>query len=222
MKKFRIILPIVIIFSCIQSSFAQHSFETWRFINIPDYHKSEGLAINTDAREERIAEQREGFIDMYQKHGGELITIPGDIVSGHWYHKKYLTKFKKVSGFEHFTTSEVVSESCKRSFSGVKQIIHEAGYKDLLIAVGDHEIGDNPWGKNSEVVKHIPTFRKGFANAFTMDKNGQSRFTKKIGNASPRPVGTKYEHTSNAYQHKNILFITLDMFRFDAKDNKPF
>ena len=87
-----------------------------------------------------------------------------------------------------------------------------------FLAVGDHEIGDNPWQKGSEVVKHIPTFRKEFATVFTQDKNGNSRFTKNIGAASPRPIGTIYEHTSNAYQHKNILFVTLDMFRFDSKD----
>lgn len=201
------------------STTAQTNFEKWRFINIPDYHNSEGLSVEIDElRQQRIEEQQRGFESMFEKHGGELITIPGDIVSGHWYRKKFLKKFKSVPKFTNYSTSEVVSEACKRSFEGLHQIIYDAGYQNLLVAVGDHEIGDNPWQKGSEVVKHIPTFRKEFATVFTQDKNGNSRFTKNIGAASPRPIGTIYEHTSNAYQHKNILFVTLDMFRFDAKD----
>lgn len=200
------------------SVFAQSSYKPWRFINIPDYHKSEGLAINSDVREGRIEEMKAGFVEMYKAHGGELITIPGDIVSGHWYEKKYVDKFNSRPGYANYSASEVVETSAKLAYEGLWGLIHDAGYENLLVAVGDHEIGDNPWGKNSEVVKHIETFREGFAKVFTKDAQGQSRFTEKIGNALPRPVGTKYEHTSNAYQYKNILFITLDMFRYEAKD----
>jgi hypothetical protein len=216
MKK---IISTLAIFLMVVAASAQSDIDKWRFINIPDYHKSEGLSIQDDTeRQKRIEEQQQGFVNMYNQHGGELITIPGDIVSGHWYRKKFLKKFKSVPKFANYTTSQVVSEACKRSFGGLRQIIYDAGYKNLLVAVGDHEIGDNPWGKNSEVVKHIPTFRNEFATVFTKDKNGDSRFTKNIGSALPRPIGTIYEHTSNAYQHKNILFVTIDMFRFDSKD----
>ncbi|GGZ87469.1 LamG-like jellyroll fold domain-containing protein [Algibacter mikhailovii] len=216
MNTSRILVTLFIYLFVFQGVIAQDS---WRFINIPDYHKSEGLSAESDEiRQERIKEQQEGFVDMFNQHGGELITIPGDIVSGHWYRKKFLKKFKSNPKFANYSTSQVVSEACKRSFGGLKQIIHDAGYKNLLVAVGDHEIGDNPWSKNSEVVKHIPTFRKEFASVFTKDNYGNSRFTKNIGSALPRPIGTIYEHTSNAYQYKNILFITLDMFRFDSKD----
>lgn len=209
---------VLFLFFIAYSTIAQTSFEKWRFINIPDYHKAEGLAMNGADRDERIEEQKAGFVEMYKKHGGELITIAGDAVSGHWYRNSYLKKFKSKKGYENFSTEQVILESAKLSYQGLWDIIEESGYENFLMAVGDHEIGDNPWGKKSQVVKYIPTFREGFSKVFTLGKDGQSRFTKKIGNALPRPVGTKYEHTSNAYQHKNVLFVTLDMFRFDSKD----
>ena len=188
MKK--IISTLAILLMVVAAS-AQSEFEKWRFINIPDYHKSEGLAINTDARDIRIEEQKEGFVDMYKKHGGELITIPGDIVSGHWYNKKYLEKFRSSPGYASYSASEVVATSAKLAYEGLSGIIRDTGYKNLLVAVGDHEIGDNPWAKNSQVVKHIETFRESFAKVFTQDANGKSRFTANIGNELPRPVGTK-------------------------------
>lgn len=215
MKK---IFSTIVVLLIVVSTSAQSDFEKWRFINIPDYHNAEGLAINTPERQERLQERKEGFVKMKKRHGGELITIPGDVVSGHWYRNKYLKKYKAIEGYANFTTKQVILESAKMSYQGLWDIIKESGYDNFLMAVGDHEIGDNPWQKGSEVVKHIETFRAGFSKVFTLDKSGQSRFNKNIGAAPPRPLGTIYEHTSNAYQHKNILFVTLDMFRFDSKD----
>ena len=78
---------LLILFVILTAS-AQTNVEKWRFINIPDYHNAEGLAINTPERQKRLEEQKEGFIDMKKRHGGELITIAGDAVSGHWYRNK--------------------------------------------------------------------------------------------------------------------------------------
>lgn len=194
------------------------NFDTWRFINIPDYHNSEDLSLNIRAREQRIAEQIEQFRNVKQRFGGELIIMPGDCNSGHWYREKYLKKFKSHPDYRNLTTEEVILEASRLCYSGLWDIVHNGGYEHFLMAVGDHELGDNPWHKDSEVVKHISTFRQGFANTFTLNEDKQSRFTQKIGNASPRPTGTIYEHTSNAVQYKNVLFVTLDMFRFDGKD----
>lgn len=203
------------------TSVGQCQQDSWRFINIPDYHKAEGLSIQIDAeRQKRIEEQRKEFLAMYNQYGGDLITIPGDIVGGHWYRKNYLKKFRSQPEYTNYSTTDVILESCDRSYRGLREIIFDAGYKNLLIAVGDHEIGDNPWQLGTKVVEHITTFREGFAKVFTKNEDGSSRFTKKIGNALARPVGTPYEHTSNAFQHKNVLFITIDMFRFDGADIK--
>ncbi|TLX78171.1 hypothetical protein E9993_00365 [Labilibacter sediminis] len=216
MKRF--VLYTIIGISLFKGNCNAQKFETWRFINIPDYHNAEGLSRNIPAREQRIAAQTEQFKSMKKRHGGELIIMPGDCNSGHWYRPKYLKQFKSNPDYAYYNTKQVILEASRLCYSGLLDIVHNGGYEHFLMAVGDHELGDNPWRKGSEVSKHISTFRQGFANTFTLDKNGQSRFTEKIGQVLPRPVGTIYEHTSNAVQYKNVLFVTLDMFRFDGKD----
>ncbi|WP_430814948.1 LamG-like jellyroll fold domain-containing protein [Carboxylicivirga sp. RSCT41] len=196
-------------------SAAAQQFESWRIINIPDYHNAEGFARNTPERARRIQEQTEQFKRMKERHGGELIVMPGDCNGGHWYRDKFMKPFKSNPEYAQFSTEEVILEASRLCYGGLWDIVHNGGYKHFLMAVGDHELGDNPWRKGSEVSKHISTFRKGFANTITLDENGQSRFNTMIGKAMARPVGTKYEHTSNAIQYKNVLFVTLDMFRFD-------
>lgn len=193
-------------------------YGSWRFINLPDYHNAEGLSLKTTEREQSINEQIELFKQMKERHGGELIVMPGDCNGGHWYRQKYLKKFKAHPDYANYNTAQVILEASRLCYEGLWDIVHKGGYENFLMAIGDHELGDNPWKKGSDVVDHISNFRQGFANTFTLNKNGESRFTKNIGNASPRPLGTIYEHTSNAVQYKNVLFVTLDMFRFDAKD----
>ncbi len=205
---------------------AEKEYDSWRFINIPDYHNAEGFVNIWDKApegyasqsEKRIADQTELFKQMKERYGGELIILPGDCNGGHWYREKYLKQFKSYPAYTDYNTRKVILESSRLCYQGLWDIVHNGGYDHFLMAVGDHELGDNPWNKGSEVIKHIAAFRQGFSNTFTLDKNGKSRFTRKIGNALARPVGTIYEHTSNAVQYKNVLFVTLDIFRFDAED----
>ncbi|WP_430810871.1 MULTISPECIES: LamG-like jellyroll fold domain-containing protein [unclassified Carboxylicivirga] len=214
----RICLYIIIGFFLLQITCRAQEYDTWRFINIPDYHNAEGFAKNIPERSKRIQVQTEQFKEMKERHGGELIIMPGDCNGGHWYRTKFMKPFKSHPDYAQYSTEEVIQEASRLCYSGLWDIIHDGGYEHFLMAVGDHELGDNPWQKGSEVSKYISTFRQGFANTFTLDENKESRFTQKIGNALPRPVGTIYEHTSNAVQYKNVLFVTLDMFRFDSQD----
>ncbi|MBR8536160.1 hypothetical protein KDU71_11375 [Carboxylicivirga sediminis] len=215
MKHYLVIVISILVIS--RYSVAQE-FDTWRFINIPDYHNAEGLSRNIPEREQRLTEQTAQFKDMKKRYGGELIIMPGDCNGGHWYRPKYLKLFRAHPDYTNYSTKEVILEASRLCYSGLWDMVHDGGYEHFLMAVGDHELGDNPWQKSTEVVKHISTFRQGFANTFTLKDDGQSRFTEKIGKALPRPVGTKYEHTSNAVQYKNVLFVTLDMFHYDADD----
>lgn len=218
---FFIVLVIVVLSACKETE-----YESWRFINIPDYHNAEGFVNVWDKapegfdsqREKRIEDQTKLFKQMKERYGGELIILPGDCNGGHWYREDYLDRFTSFPAYQEYDTRQVVLESSRLCYEGLWDIVHDGGYENFLMAVGDHELGDNPWNKGSEVVKHIETFRQGFARTFTQDKNGESRFTRKIGSVLPRPVGTRYEHTSNAVQYKNVLFVTLDIFRIDAKD----
>ncbi|MHC4700071.1 MAG: metallophosphoesterase family protein, partial [Planctomycetota bacterium] len=64
-------------------------------------------------------------------------------------------------------------------------------------------------------------FRKASANVFNINPdNGEFIYDKPIGEAASRPLGTKYETTSYAYQYKNVLFVTVDVFNQEDPDKK--
>jgi len=87
------------------------------------------------------------------------------------------------------------------------------------MAVGDHEVGDNPWPVGNAVSAHQAEFRQTFAKGFNIHRDsGQFKYDKPIGAAASRPLGTKYEETSYAYQHKNVLFVTVDVFYQEDPD----
>ncbi len=56
--------------------------------------------------------------------------------------------------------------------------------------------------------------------AFYMDNNSNEYIFKDdgIGNAEPTPYGTDHEKTSFAHQHKNVLFITVDVYHKASND----
>ena len=117
------------------------------------------------------------------------------------------------------TPAESILQAGELCYSGMVSAFKEAGYSRLLMAVGDHELGDNPWPPGTAVSECQPQFREAFANVFNINPdNGQFIYDKPIGEAASRPLGTKYETTSFAYQYKNVLFVTVDVFHQEDPD----
>jgi hypothetical protein len=80
-------------------------------------------------------------------------------------------------------------------------------------------MGDNPWPAGSAVARCQPQFRGAFAKELNINPDGgRFLYSEPIGKAASRPLGTKYENTSYAYRHKNVLFVTLDAFHQENPD----
>jgi hypothetical protein len=150
-------------------------------------------------------------------YGGELVLIPGDSAS---FGKISNEVIKKELGKPGYSMNEVVYEATSNVYKAVKAMYNEVGYDTVLAAVGDHEIGGNKGfkaGKKSKV-STVPSYRKGFSDGYSSDADGNFLFTKKIGNADSRPLGTIWESTSYAYVQNNCLFITIDAFKSMGDD----
>lgn len=183
--------------------------ESWRFLCLADWHWAEKYIFEdpnapTPAMVEDVA-----TVKMLKKqYGGELIMLPGDSNGGRWTRPKFIN-----SHFPGSTPQEAVLEAGRRCYSGMINSFRKGGYSTLLMAVGDHEIGDNPWRPGSDVSQCLPQFREAFAKEFNVQSDGGAfAYEAPIGAAASRPLGTAYEQTSYAYRHKNVLFITLDVF----------
>ena len=242
----------VLLLGAVCCSLSAKRQESWRWINLPDWHAAEkhvqvweksakglktrgwgqkgygSLKDYQDAmRDEDIA-----LIARIQKdYGGELMVIPGDTQGGHWERAAFRKSMRSV--YPDLSDEEVIIKASHLCYGAMRNAFAEAGYPTILVAVGDHEIGDNPWAANSEVAKMVPVFRAGHADVFNEEPivergdldeprswsyaanrtKGERQFDAPIGSVPSRPLGTIYEETSFAWQYKNVLFITVDVFR---------
>ena len=210
MKLLTSIVLLILAMAITLLSTADNKIAPWRFISLADWHSAEKFVLGNrydnfqDAVDENIATLQ------WIKHnfGGELILLPGDSNRGHWDTPGFISKFNP-----NLSPEQTILQAGKRCYEGMIDTFQKGGYDRLLMAVGDHEVGDNPWPAGSAVSRYQPEFREAFAKAFNYSSNLTSfKYTKKIGSANSRPLGTKYEDTSYAYHYKNVLFITVDVF----------
>jgi len=182
----------------------------WRFISLADWHSAEKFIMGNRHNnfQETVDENIATLKWMKGNFGGELILLPGDSNGGRWDMPKFIRKFNP-----KLSPEQTILEAGKLCYEGMIDTFKKGGYDKLLMAVGDHEVGDNPWPAGSAVSRYQPQFRETFAKSFNYSSNKSSfKYTNKIGSADSRPLGTKYEDTSYAYQYKNVLFITVDVF----------
>ncbi|WP_019028904.1 LamG domain-containing protein [Colwellia piezophila] len=221
MKLSRLVKSVIVVLtialpSVLHQTFAQEGniaiqkTKPWRFISLADWHWAEKYIMGDRYEEHKTAvdENIATLKWMKQKHGGDLIILPGDSNGGHWDTPKFIKKFNK-----KLTAKQSILQAGELCYAGMIDTFERGGYSNLLMAVGDHEVGDNPWPVGSDVSKYQAEFRESFAKAFNYSTNGSTfKYTQKIGSANARPLGTIYEDTSYAYQHKNVLFVTMDVF----------
>ena len=185
--------------------------ETWRFLNIADWHAAEKYVRqeqNPDWLSARIAQDVADVKGIQELFGGELIVLPGDTNGGHWDRPPFRKGFSP-----ELSEEETVLKAGHLCYTGMIRSFNEGGYTRMLLAVGDHEIGDNPWPPGSAKSRLQPQFRKAIADAWNRNPDGGGfLYDEPIGRAPSRPVGTPYEETSYAWQYKNVLFVTLDVF----------
>lgn len=185
--------------------------EPWRFLLLADWHSAEKYTQtekNPAWLADAVAEDVATVKMLKANYGGELILMPGDSNGGHWDRPGFIKK-----NFPGATPEEAVLKAGHLCYSGMIDSFRKGGYSTLLMAVGDHELGDNPWPAGSAVSRCQPQYRMAFAKEFNMNPDGGGfRYDKPIGKAASRPLGTPYENTSYAYRYKNVLFITVDIF----------
>lgn len=199
--------------------------DPWRFIGFADWHTAEkyvsvwesawtGAGFDSYAayRADRQAGDIAKLTTVQNTFGGELVVIAGDTQGGNWDSTSFQTNFKTVAEYANYSTSEVIIEAGHFCYSGMQEAFATAGYPQMLVAIGDHEVGDNNWGVGAEVSIQQPAFREGFADILNRDDQGDLLYTDPIGTADSRPYGTAFEETSYAMQHKNVLFVTVDVF----------
>ncbi len=146
------------------------SVQPWRFVSIPDF-------VNADLTYPQPGwEDTLGYVlDAIKAEEPEFVLVAGDLVMGRWPDKESIEKF------------------AEKYYSAWTRRMEEHGLKSYP-AIGDHEIGDNPWPP--EKTKLVYTFKKQFQKHLRMPLNGPLRM----------------KGTAFWFVHENTLFAAVDVF----------
>lgn len=211
----KFIHPIILLFILmVNNTSAQDS---WSFVSSPDWHTGD-RELRHPAKpysQEDIALQQRTIDDM-KECKPELLLIAGDLCGGPWIGDAW-TSIYGMGGSQAdaiINVSDIIYKNLKQRFT-------KNGFDKILVAIGDHEIGeDGNWKPGSVVSQLLPVYRDGFQRIWNRDKQGDFIYSNKIGRANSRPLGTPWENTSYAYKYKNVLFLTIDIFNQPYAD-KP-
>ena len=95
---------------------------------------------------------------------------------------------------------DTIAKYSNRYYSAWKQRMVHHGLQ-FYTSIGDHEVGDNPW-KTPKKLEAVQRYKKAFAEHLKMPENGPDHM----------------KGTAFWWRHKNVLFISTDVFEEGISD----
>lgn len=163
---------------------------------------------------ERLGESVDVVLDEIAAQQPGSVLVAGDLVQGHWGNDLMRTGIFGPSG----TFAERVANLRRAG-----EVYHGANVErfasrglTLHAAVGDHDIGDNPWSGYAAGIafkrSNVDVFRDLFAQHYTQLPDGSPRYAN-------RPTGTPWRDTAYSVRlHPDVLLISLDEFHSTSRD----
>ena len=145
--------------------------EAWTFVSFPDFFNFD-VPNPWPGWDSAV----NWYLRQVKSENPDFVLIAGDLVNGHWW-----------------DSPKCVEQMAALYYTGWIRRMRENDL-NYYVAVGDHELGDDPWPK--EKLELVPYFEKAFAQHLAMP-----------GNGPPDKKGLAYY-----VLHKNILMITIETF----------
>lgn len=163
----------------------QKGSEAWSFVSIPDF-----LNVDTLYPEPEWEDALSYTLRSIKAENPEFVLVAGDQVMGHWdFPAERLDTGEAVEGEEGVRFWASVYYPAWRHRL-------EAHGLPVYTAIGDHEIGDNPWPLGSRRLQCVPEYKRMFAHYMKMPENGPGHLR-----------GTAFH-----VRHKNVLMVAVDVF----------
>lgn len=190
----------------------------WAIVSAADWHSSEGGVVSRNPETFRKNQELEWrLIAGTVACRPDVVIIAGDMGSGHW----TMGALRKAGVLEQGEKIEAaIHRLGAKTYRTMRENFAAAGMDRLWVCVGDHGIGDNDWPLGSERSKCVPYHREIFGRSYNMDRNDRWLWPATICGVPSRPMGTKYQYTSFAVRHKNVLFVQVDIFHQETPDKK--
>ena len=142
------------------------------------------------------------LLDRFASHSPAFVLTAGDAVNGHWYMDTW--PYDTLGALRRLPDTRAAVRAAARIYYPQ----WKAGFtrRGLVVdpAVGDHEIGDNPW-QTARRQALVATYRRAWAATFTRAGHDY-RYP-----WHPR-AGTQHASTAYAFELPPALFVTLDVF----------
>lgn len=163
----------------------QKMSKSWTFVSIPDF-----LNVDTLYPEPQWEDALSYTLKSIKAENPDFVLVAGDLVMGHWdYPEKRIDTGEAVEGKEGVRYwASVYYPAWKERFKA-----HDL---QVYTAIGDHEIGDNPWPAGSRRLQCVPEYKRMFAKYMEMPKNGPDHM----------------KGTAFYVKHKNVLIVSVDVF----------
>ena len=198
----------------------------WTFVSSPDWFnqdvadlsgatagvpKAEGWDLNVSDGLNGISPQMATVYDLLvgemSAYNPQLFSVSGDLINGRWFSDSTLDMFDS----DTRDRATAIDNAAAIYYGWYRQLFGRFGITTILPVVGDHELGDDSWPAGSEKAQHVQTMRRAFGDNM-VDPMG---IASQINGVSSRPLGTPFEDSSYAYQHQNVLFVSVDVFQQD-------
>lgn len=184
--------------------------EPWIIVSASDWHSAEGGVVSKNPEYfERNQESEKRNIAGTVACKPDVVLIAGDVGSGHWTMGALRNSGVLKKGE---TIEQAIHRFGEKTYRTMKNNFAAAGVDRLWVCVGDHGIGDNDWAPGSERSRCVPYHRAIFGKSYNTDARGKWLWPSTVCGAPSRPTGTKYQDTSFAVRHKNVLFVIVDIF----------
>jgi len=149
----------------------QQEDEAWTFVSLPDF-----LNFDIEYPQEGWEDALGFILDSMKSEDPAFVMVAGDLVMGHW-----------------GTTREEIDEWAQRYYPPWLERFEDHGL-EVFTAIGDHEVGDNPW--RGDKAKAVVAYKEAFARHLAMPRNGPEHMK-----------GTAFH-----WRHRNVLFVSVDVF----------
>ncbi len=143
---------------------------SWRFVSIPDF-----VNVDLEYPQPGWEDALDYVLKAVKAENPEFVLVAGDLVMGHWPDKESIKKYAAIY------------------YPAWVKRMQDHGLK-YYTAIGDHEIGDNPW--HGDKARLVSYFKRQFQKYLQMPLNGPLRMR-----------GTAFY-----FIHENTLFVAADVF----------
>ena len=166
----------------------------------PGWDRGEPNSINDSWREATRA-----VISHMASSRPRFALVAGDLVNGHWYAD--VDRYETLGAITGLASKRLaILRAGVIYYSTIKRLFAQHGLP-LHPALGDHELGDNPWRGWRR--KLVPTHRRAWAEAFTLRRGAF---------VYPRHPARGTQHAATAYAFRTgpVMFVTVDTFHQGA------